>query len=83
MQIIEIGLTGSSQQLPSYPVSDKGMLLLRPSGSSPMYIGSASVEINLPLPEGFSPRFYPRNSGELFITGVAGETAFVVVDRAS
>ncbi|GAI88322.1 unnamed protein product, partial [marine sediment metagenome] len=76
MKIIEVGLRGTDKpvQLPNYQLSDKGLLLLRPTGSDPMYIGSSSVEVNLPLPEAKPVRLYPTNSGEVYVTGTDGET---------
>ncbi|MBA7664356.1 hypothetical protein ES703_72414 [subsurface metagenome] len=83
MKIIEVGLRGLDHpvQLPNYQLSDKGMLLLRPSGSDPMYIGSSSIEINLPLPDDRAVRLYPANSNELYATGSSGETLHAVLDR--
>lgn len=83
MKIIEVGLKGPDKpvQLPSYRLSDRGLLLLRPTGSNPMYIGSSSVEVNLPLPEGKTVRLYPADSSALWATGTDGETLHVVLDR--
>ncbi len=83
MKIIEVGLKGPDKpvQLPSYQLSDQGLLLLRPDESSPMYIGSSSVEVNLPLPAGKPVRLYPADSSALWATGTDGETLHVVLDR--
>lgn len=83
MKIIEVGLKGSNQpvQLPGYQLSDKGLLLLKPDGSDPVYIGSSSSEVNLPLPAGKPVRLYPANSNELWATGTDGETLHVALDR--
>jgi len=83
LKIIEVGLKGTNRpvQLPGYQLSDKGMLLLRPGGSNPMYIGSSSVEVNLPLPADRPFRLYPTNSNELYATGTDGETLHAILDR--
>jgi len=83
VKIFEVGLKGTDKpvQLPGYPLSDKGLLLLRPTGSDPMYIGSSSVEVNLPLPPNRPFRVYPSNSSEIWAAGTDGETLHVVLDR--
>lgn len=83
MKIIEVNLKGTNNpvQLPGYQLSDKGLLLLRPTGSDPIYIGASGVELNLPLPEDRSVRLYPLNSNELWAAGTDEETLHVVLDR--
>lgn len=78
--IVEVGLTGQPQQLPSIVCGKNGCLLLRNSGAAAILIGSSAVEITLPLPEGLPVRLYPGNTCELWAQGTKGETLHLVVN---
>lgn len=80
MQIIEVGLTGESQQLLPIVCGEKGCLLLRPAGAAAILVGTSAVEINLPLPEDKPVRLYPANTSELWARGTLGETLHLVVN---
>lgn len=81
MQIVEIALKGSAQQLPSIKCGEHGCIVLRPFGAGAMLLGSSSIEVNLPLPADRPLRVYPCNSNELWVRGTDGETLHLLVDR--
>ena len=81
MEIVEFGLNGQPQQLPTIACGSQGCLLLRPFGAAAMLIGASAVEVNFPLPVDVPVRLYLENTAELWVLGTAGQTLHVVVDK--
>ena len=79
MEILDVGLTGEPQQLPSSKCGKNGCLLLRQAGTAAILVGTSAVEITIPLPGDLPVKMYPGNISELWILGTKGETLHLVV----